>query len=575
MWNRFLVSTAASAIHALCSGEYRRFQHSLEQPAISQQRLLTKLVADLARTDYGKHLSVEGEENYAAFVAKVPIVDYEGMQSWIDKQLSSDSPVMTPHAVVHVEPTSGSSGAFKRIPYTRPLLKSFSNMFRIWVCDLLRHGLKPETGRIFMSISPSLDELGFAGDDEYLPRPLRWLLRPFLVALPESLDCSVGSFVDSLGGTAQEALAVALLSEEKLEIISIWSPSYLLVLLKFIETNSNKLADKLSRERGMRELFRQRGRPARTFMEGSRLAALLSDPIDWKTIWPHLQLISCWDNALAEPMANQIRTMFPDVHVQGKGLLATEAPITIALVAADGCVPLVDEVFLEFEATEQMGSDPDASTVGGSIRRLHELQDGERYRIIVSQSGGLTRYCLGDLVEVRGFYRKTPKLVFVGRDSVCDLVGEKLHEHFVQSALTPLVPSGQFLLVPDVERRCYLLLVEDLVDSANQLAERSADTSMGPTADQLAVQLAERVDQALRRAHHYHQARCLRQLQKLQPLIVPNLLERLQAFHAREGMKLGNIKHAALMTDPAKARRFLNFLGILNLPQQREPSSAA
>ena len=35
--------------------------------------------------------------------------------------------------------------------------------------------------------------------------------------------------------------------------------------------------------------------------------------------------------------------------VQGKGLLVTEAPMTIPLISAQGCVPVLDEVFFEFE----------------------------------------------------------------------------------------------------------------------------------------------------------------------------------------------------------------------------------
>ena len=74
--------------------------------------------------------------------------------------------------------------------------------------------------------------------------------------------------------------------------------------------------------------------------------------------------------------------------MQGKGLLATEAPITVPLVRADGCVPLVDSVFLEFE---------DAA---GRFRLLDEVAPDAEYAVIVTQPGGLLRYRLGDRVRV-------------------------------------------------------------------------------------------------------------------------------------------------------------------------------
>jgi hypothetical protein len=263
-------------------------------------------------------------------------------------------------------------------------------------------------------------------------------------------------------------------------------------------------------------------------------------------------------------MANEIRAKFPHVKVQGKGLLATEAPITVPLVEANGCVPLVNDVFLEFEGIDDTATNHSMTTggpttdgkttdepttdrmtiAGGARKLLHELKDGQRYQLIVSQSAGLTRYRLGDLVEVRGCYKKAPKLVFVGRaTNVCDLVGEKLHEHFVRSALSPLLPSSRFLLVP-ANPWGYTLLIEQAV--------RFTDGELDL--------LVEQADAALCQAHHYHQARCLDQLQIVQLLVVPNLLQVMQTFYQSEGVKLGSIKHAALIADPAKAGRLLSFI---------------
>lgn len=517
MQNKLLIDVAAFALRTLCTGQTRHFQRDLAQPQIAQTQLFRKLVQDLARTAYGRKYHITGDENYETFAAKLPIQTYESMAPWIQEQIDTGQPIITPHRIIHVEPTSGSSGPVKHIPYTPQLLQSFTNMFMIWGYDQLRYGFKPETGRIFISISPPSGDSGFSDEREYLKEPLRSLVSPFLVLPPRKNHRS----------DFHQALALTLLQEAKLEIISIWSPSYLLILLNYIESNRSALA---------------------ALLPINRRVHLLGTSIRWEAIWPNLKLISCWDNALAEPLANRLRAIFPNVQVQGKGLLATEAPITVPLLSASGQLPLVGEVFLEFEAAD------------GKIKRLHELSEGEQVQVIITQQGGLTRYRLHDLIEVGGFYRKTPTLKFVGRtNQVCDLAGEKLNERFVCQALSPLMPSDYFLVIPYNDQQLgYLLLTTN------------------PQSN-----LSTRADLALSQAYHYRLARALGQLAPLQVIHIPNLLSRILAFYQSEGMKLGNIKDTTLISNPEKGKRLLAFLnGIshrlqqpLALPEEQTPLS--
>jgi hypothetical protein len=300
-------------------------------------------------------------------------------------------------------------------------------------------------------------------------------------------------------------LALTLLREEKLEVISIWSPSYLLALLEYIFINRDTLVEGLS---------------------DSQRNVLLTSPINWKGVWPHLKMLSCWDNALAEPLVGQLQKIFPHVWIQGKGLLATEAPITVPLATSRGCLPLLGEVFLEFEA------------VGGEIKRIHELQDGQHYQLIITQSAGLTRYRMHDLVEVQGFYKNTPCLVFIGRSQICDMVGEKLNEIFVRQALLPLFPTVKFLLVPwQNDGQGYVLLVDDPISDG----------------------LTERAEASLCQAHHYALARHIGQLAPLRVQHIPALSLQLRSFHQQRGMKIGDIKDTVLITNLVQAEQLLTY----------------
>jgi hypothetical protein len=204
--------------------------------------------------------------------------------------------------------------------------------------------------------------------------------------------------------------------------------------------------------------------------------------------------------------------------IQGKGLLATEAPITIPLIQAQACLPLLNEVFFEFE------------NAAGEIQSLHEISPGETYSLILSQKGGLYRYRLGDLVQVGLRYLNTPSLEFVGRDhSICDLVGEKLQEDFVRDALKELPLQGSFFqsLQPVSQPSPHYLLLLDRVD--------------GPT-----NHLAQHLDQLLCRSHHYRQARLLGQLHPPQVWVSPKIPGLIAQHWIRSGKKWGDQKHTIL-----------------------------
>jgi hypothetical protein len=325
----------------------------------------------------------------------------------------------------------------------------------------------------------------------------------------------------------KHALAVLLLAEARLEALSIWNPSLLEVLLDFIEAHHAALLDDLQQGSIRRDGFTHKFKRA----SHERLALLDEQPIDWARIWPHLKLISCWTDANARAAARQIAKRFPSVFIQGKGLLATEAPMTLPLIAARGCVPMVGEVFYEFIDDS------------GRLSRLHELEAGREYEIIVTPRGGFARYRIGDRVRVTHFYQSTPCLEFIGRsDGVCDLVGEKLIESFVQSRLSQLVDSSSRFqtLLPVMAARGpshYVLVMDELAGDVNGFAKK--------------------LDEAFCEAHHYQLARRLGQLAPLRVCVAPAARNAYYGYFISKGMKWGDIKHQCLIRNLEDATQLL------------------
>jgi hypothetical protein len=97
-------------------------------------------------------------------------------------------------------------------------------------------------------------------------------------------------------------------------------------------------------------------------------------------------------------------------------------------------------------------------------RPLHELREGRRYYVLFTT--GLYRYFMNDLVEVTGFFHRTPLLRFVQKGrGVTSLTGEKLYEAQVIEAVRDAaaacgVTMAFFVLVADEHASAYRLYAQ-------------------------------------------------------------------------------------------------------------------
>lgn len=388
-----IASVAATLTQAATALPYRHFLRTLKSPPLEQARLLQWLMVSASRSEYGRHFGLRSTDPPEAFYDKIPIASYDDYRPWVERAVfQAASRVLSPHRIVRVEATSGTSSGVKWIPYTSPMMATFRRMFTLWAHDLLRYYYRARTGRLFLCVTGGRPNDGtlpqqFIGDDrDYLGKRWRLVLDKFVVA-PQ-----FARHEDPL-----EMLAQTLANEPQLEVMSFWSPSLLVSAL-------------------------------------DRLGVTTAD--EAKQLWPNLQLISCWTAASSSLFMPQLHKLFPQVTFQGKGLLATEAAMTIPLKPAQGCVPLLQDVYFEFIQS------------GDSTLRLDQLEEGGEYEVVVSNRAGLLRYRMGDRVRVNHFFHATPVLEFIGRAGIIsDLVGEKLTLEFVERQLCPMIGS-YFCLLP-------------------------------------------------------------------------------------------------------------------------------
>jgi hypothetical protein len=402
------------------AGGWWRFRAALKNPAQAQAAILRRYLAANAETAFGKAHSFSTIRSAREFQDRVPLAGYAEMEPWIARIAAGETAVLTRSPVRTLEVTSGSSAAAKRIPYTAAMQSEIRRAIAPWVFDLYQHRPRLALGCAYWSISPlKMDEerdgeavkVGFEEDAEYLGGFWKRLVDSTL-AVPGTVRFlrDVDSF--------RYATLLFLLRRADLALISVWHPSFLTLLMEALPPFWSDLVRDV--EHG-KEIAGRKLRPLpRRATELRRLA-----PDALTRIWPRLGLISCWGDAHAALHLDELRRTFPGVEIQPKGLLATEAFVTIPF---DGSTPLAIRSHF-FELLPEGG--------GSERPRLsHELEPGGTYSVVTTTGGGLYRYKLEDRVEVTGFAGRTPSLRFLGREGhISDLRGEKLHESFVAGAL--------------------------------------------------------------------------------------------------------------------------------------------
>jgi hypothetical protein len=441
-----LLATAAnSAWCATSVPSYLAFRSALGNPRHAQLQLLRRYLSRNARTAFGRAHGLESIRDLDTFRGRVPVRNYDEIAAWVDRIVGGEQQVLTIDRVKRLIPSSGSTRAAKLIPYTAELQREFNRAIGPWIVDLYRHTPDLMRGCAYWSISPAsrIDEhvcngnnssavpIGFDEDSAYLGGVRRRLVDA-VMAVPGDVRYSPDL------RTFQFATLSHLLRRRDLRLISVWHPSFLELLLDAAINQWDDLLEHIGRG------------------DASRAAEISrAGPTDWRSIWPHLGLLSCWADASAAGPANSLRRRFQHVPVQPKGLLATEAFVSIPFA---GKWPLaIRSHFFEFEDER------------GGMLLADELTPGSTYTLIVTTAGGLWRYKLGDLVLCDGMIGGTPSVRFVGRsDLVVDRFGEKLSEGFVGAAIRDVLAATKIradfaMLAPDgIEENaqtCYTLFL--------------------------------------------------------------------------------------------------------------------
>lgn len=454
---------------------------------------LQRLLPALASSAYGRSIGLDRVRSLADF-QQLPTSDWEMVAPWAERIAAGEAGVLTSEPVELLEPTGGSSGGTKLVPYTRRLRREFDEAVGAWMVDLHHRDPALFGRRHYWSVSRAVKQartsagglpIGLEDDSAYFGPVTRWALRQ-IFAVPPDVARS-----PTLERWRTRTLRY-LLEADDLGLISVWSPTFLTRLLAAVPE--------------VKGLSRSAAGRVSTWERSGRL----------QDLFPRLRCISAWGDGFARAPFEVLAGQFE--RVQPKGLLATEGVVSIPWGPVGAGNPATTgSVVVPMHLVELRDE-------AGRVRWPWQVEVQGRYQPLITTGGGLVRYALPDQVEVVGSLGRLPRIRVVGRlDRGSDLVGEKLTPGFVQPILEAL--DVRFaMLFPHVDH--YVLVCDRPVS-------------------------AERVEHGLLGAHHYAYARELGQLGPVEVRVVGDAWARWEQACEAQGWTLGEQKPGPLETRSA------------------------
>lgn len=615
-----------------CKKSYKNFVSNIKSKSKireTQEKILLEILKTNKNTEYLKIFETESQilnaenekELIEKFQNKIPIVNYEDIKEFVEREKSGESNVLLSDKIKLFELTSGSTSDVKYIPYTKKFLKSYMNGVFSWIYNLYQNNKRLFLGSSYWSVSPILKReavtnggirVGIEDDTSYFDKISAFFLNK-LFTVPKEIK-NTQNMEDFLLITA-----VFLLLSENLAMISVWSPSFLMILIDFIEKNhkvicqivKNKdlstefFVDKNLKEKKYFQIIKkkykklwkksrskflinyfekyeknilskndktqnleitEKNNENEIMAENKNLETksgnkIMENFVDYSVIWEKLSLVSCWADSDSYEIFIKLKKKLNsdkknmDLKFQGKGLMSTECIVSFPLENVENGSVVAYNSFF-YEFIQVSGDGLENS----SPKLLNELELGERYCVVVTTNAGLYRYNTNDIVKVTGFYHKIPVVKFVGRmNNFSDIVGEKLENSFVEKQVLNLLKENnikeEFLLFSPVKNE------NGKISYTLFLEIKKENKKFNFKKPENKIKLENKLNEKLCRSFHYEYAYKLGQLGKVRIFLIEK--DGLKTYTAEKSkrQKIGDIKYRMLDKNFGWENKFLGGFG--------------
>ncbi|MBL8877538.1 MAG: GH3 auxin-responsive promoter family protein [Phycisphaerales bacterium] len=425
---------------------YDRFIRSLRRSEQTRAAALKRALAQIVDSEFGRSHRLATVRTLADLRGAVPLHTYEQCRPWIERVWNGEARALfSPEVNIRMFATSsGTTARQKLVPVTDAFIADYRRgwntfglkMYRDHIDAFLR-GILQSTGRHDEAHAPSGAPCGAITG--LLAMTQKGIVRRFYVGGVEvaQLPTATARFYTLMRLGVVRDVAYAITA----------NPATLIQMAKIADENRHELIRDVHdgslspRITGNEPLAPElQARLSPNPKRAAELEQLLArhGALRPRDLW-HLCFVACWTGGSMGHYLPRVRELWGDIPVRDIGLLASEGRVSIPLDdnTSIGVLDLSAGVFEFIPVDEFDRANP---TVLGS----HELSAGCDYGVVLTNTAGLIRYRLDDVVRVHGYLEGSPLVEFLYRGGrVSSLAGEKLTENQVIAAYRDAIAKAQ------------------------------------------------------------------------------------------------------------------------------------
>ena len=405
----------------------------------AQAAVLRSILGAAKDTVYGKEHRFEDilaapapEELFRRYRENVSINDYEDLRPYIERHKNGEKDILFPGKPKLYATTSGTTKEPKWIPVTEQYYRDvYKQMNQGWFYTLLKNKPKVFYGPCFSFIGKAVegaapDGTVYGSASGLMQRDIPNFLKPLHTAPNEVFLIS--------DYKARYYAIMRMGIQRNVHLIIAANPSTLVEM----QNNANEFYDDYCDDIENGTVSGKFPIPddiraamiAYTKPDPERAAELRKLKERYGTVlpkhyWPNLQIINTWFCGNTRVYFEKIRDSFaPGAVFHEFSYVSTECKAGLVLKSnTQDTVVFGHKMYFEFIHEAEL------EKPNPKISELYELEEGERYCMLVTTSSGLYRYNMTDLLEVTGRFNEFPMVKFIQKvNGTISLTGEKLHE---------------------------------------------------------------------------------------------------------------------------------------------------
>ena len=387
---------------------------------ISENKLL-KDIKKNRNTEIGKKYCFSNIKTIKDFQKNIPYTTFDDYIEYIERTANAgEQNLITSDKIYYFAATSGTTGAYKKIPVTKKTFIPFFKNGTIFAYNLKKEMKKKKKGLLYgkilnlsesgtIDVTPSGIKVGVVTG--YFTSRFKSILS-ILTCIPKEV---IGSEKDV---DMKYINARFALEEENVICINSVFMSALTDLFNYIENNveiilkdieNGTIDDSIKMPEYIRKKFQKRLKPnkeradelRKIFRESANYSGIIPK------IWKRMSLVISIGTGDFSPYKEKMRKYCSDqVPLSFSMFAASEATIANTLEVENQNYTLIfDGGFYEF------------LEINGNNQPLlmNELEIGKEYEIVVTNFTGLYRYLLKDVVKVVGYKGKVPIIQYAYR----------------------------------------------------------------------------------------------------------------------------------------------------------------